>query len=593
MGSETEPERLLRERYRLTAELGRGGMGRVWKAHDDDLNRTVAVKEILFGPGLSEEERARAAARARREAQAAAMGSHPNIVTVHDVFEEDGRPWIVMEFLTGCSLYELVRREGVRPAHEVARWGLDLLSALDTAHRQGITHRDVKPENVMVTDSGRVVLTDFGIATIADTTAVTQTAGIMGSPAYLPPERLSSGPATPAGDLWSLGATLYLAATGMSPFRREGVPATLNAILHQEPPERLAPGPLREAVHGLLAKDPQRRLDARRCRALLEAGTAPAPAPRAPAATAPAPAAAPQVPPPGTGPQASTAPPAPVGPPPQPGPAAAGTTRQVALTGSFIPPRTAPTLPVQPPPPGAPDGRPRPRADRPAPRGRLSWPVVVLTLGLALVVAGAAVLVVVDPWGAPTGTALSGTGPGDGAPSDDADAADTTAADDATSGTGQTQEEPQEPAHSGMTWTPDPENGFSVLVPDGWIHRVDGTSVFYDSPTDATYLQIDSAEHPTEDEYQHVLDQEQGVIDSGRLPDYRRILVEDVTDRTPFQSAADWEFGWTGDGQQRRVLARNITVSPGVYYTVAWAGLEGDWAGYEDMRAAALDSFAP
>ncbi|WP_260697225.1 serine/threonine-protein kinase [Nocardiopsis changdeensis] len=279
MGSETEPERLLRERYRLTAELGRGGMGRVWKAHDDDLNRTVAVKEILFGPGLSEEERARAAARARREAQAAAMGSHPNIVTVHDVFEEDDRPWIVMEFLTGCSLYELVRREGVRPAQEVARWGLDLLSALDTAHRQGITHRDVKPENVMVTDGGRVVLTDFGIATIADTTAVTQTAGIMGSPAYLPPERLSSGPATPAGDLWSLGATLYLAATGISPFRREGVPATLNAILHQEPPERLAPGPLREAVHGLLAKDPQRRLDARRCRALLEAGTAPAPAP--------------------------------------------------------------------------------------------------------------------------------------------------------------------------------------------------------------------------------------------------------------------------------------------------------------------------
>ncbi|WP_342455962.1 serine/threonine-protein kinase [Nocardiopsis sp. N85] len=291
MGSEPEPARLLRDRYRLTEELGRGGMGRVWKAHDDDLNRTVAVKEILFGPGPDEDERARAAARARREAQAAAMGSHPNIVTVHDVFEEDGRPWIVMEFLTGCSLHELIRREGARPPETVAEWGIDLLSALDTAHRQGITHRDVKPENVMFTDAGRVVLTDFGIATIADTSTLTQTSGIMGSPAYLAPERLSTSPATPAGDLWSLGATLYHAATGTSPFQREGVPATLNAVLTQEPALRLRSVPLDRAVRGLLTKDPGLRLDSRGCRTLLEAVLERGPAPIGPAPAAGYPAA--------------------------------------------------------------------------------------------------------------------------------------------------------------------------------------------------------------------------------------------------------------------------------------------------------------
>ncbi|CAL9353618.1 Serine_threonine-protein kinase PknD [Nocardiopsis dassonvillei] len=581
MGSEAESERLLRERYRLTEELGRGGMGRVWKAHDEGLNRTVAIKEILPDPGLSEDERARAAARARREAQAAAMGSHPNIVTVHDIFEEDGRPWIVMEFLTGCSLFDLVRREGVRPAPEIARWGLDLVGALDTAHRQGITHRDVKPENVMVTDDGRVVLTDFGIATIADTASLTQTVGIMGSPAYLAPERLSNGPATPAGDLWSLGATLYHAATGISPFRREGVPATLNAILNQEPAERLAPGALREAVHGLLTKDPARRLDAERCRALLSAAAEP-PAPsaaRAHPSGAQASPVAPQVPLPGpTAPRgplgplpAAPHPPAttpPGGAVPRPLPAAAGAdgTRRTALTDAFVPPR-------------------------PARRGgRLSWPMVVLALGLALVVAGATLVVVMDPWSAPAGTALSGTGndASDGTPRADASAAGASGEDAAVS---QEPQEPQgPPGYSGTTWSEDPE-GFTVLVPDGWIRRVSGASVFYDAPDSGAYLQVDRTAHPTDDEYRHVLDQEQTT--DGRLEEYERIRIEDVTDRTPFHSAADWEFSWTTEGRERRVLARNIAVSPGVHYTVVWAAPTDVWFDQGDMRTAVLDSFEP
>ncbi|WP_306368217.1 serine/threonine-protein kinase [Nocardiopsis sp. CC223A] len=630
MGSEPETERLLRDRYHLGEELGRGGMGRVWKAHDDDLNRTVAVKEILFGPGLDDDERARAAARARREAQAAAMGSHPNIVTVHDIFEEDGSPWIVMEFLTGRPLDDLVRHEGPRDPATVAKWGIDLLSALDTAHSQGITHRDVKPENVMVTDSGRVVLTDFGIATIADTAAVTQTAGVIGSPAYLAPERLALEPATPASDLWSLGATLYHAATGVSPFRREGVPATLNAILTQEPAQRLRSVPLDQAVRGLLAKDPGRRLDSQGCRDLLTAaarGHGPAPAARAsvPASSSGppgAPTAAPADPShpsgpstPGTiaspsGPQA--APLAPAGPPPPRTPTGSGppvpppanppdhdTTRWIPRSAGYIPPRSGPAHPVPTPPeppssPGASETGPSSHG------GRLSWPVVVLALGLAFLVAGASLVVLMDPWGEPGGTVLSGEDPAaPGASAQESEEPQTTApGTDPTAGPSPTdaetpeeaEQDTGEPSAPGMTWSRD-ANGFSVLVPEGWDRSVEGSSVYYRRPDTNTYLQIDSTAHPTDDEYEHVRIQDEGAPE--RMGNYRLVAMEDVTDQTDFHSAADWEFTWTDDVEDRHVLARNIAVSPGVHYTVVWACPDGIWADHREMGLAALDSFAP
>ncbi|MFL1379845.1 MULTISPECIES: serine/threonine-protein kinase [unclassified Nocardiopsis] len=648
MGSEPEPERLLRDRYRLTEELGRGGMGRVWKAHDEDLNRTVAVKEILFGPGLDEDERARAAARARREAQAAAMGSHPNIVTVHDIFEEDGSPWIVMEFLTGCSLDDLVRREGPRDPATVAHWGTDLLSALDTAHAQGITHRDVKPENVMVTDSGRVVLTDFGIATIADTAAVTQTAGVIGSPAYLAPERLAMEPATPASDLWSLGATLYHAATGVSPFRREGVPATLNAILTQEPAQRLRPVPLDQAVRGLLAKDPGQRLDSPGCRALLAAvvaqgpGSAPAAQMSAPARSAgpgypsgpqgvpPAAPSGPQYPfgpatPPAaahpSGPQ--PAPYAPAGPPhpraptgsgpitPPPGagpgplvpppanPPDADTTRWIPQSAGYIPPQATPAHPVPPPP--APPSTPGASGSGASSRGgRLSWPFVVLALGLAFLVAGASLVALMDPWGDPGGTVLSGEDPA--APGTDAQESeepqDTASDTDPTAGSPPTgagtpqeaEEDTGEPSTDGMVWTRDP-NGFSVLVPEGWERSVEGSSVYYRRPDTNTYLQIDSTAHPTDDEYEHVRVQDEGA--PARMGNYQLVGMQDITDRTGYHSVADWEFTWTDDVEDRHVLARNIAVTPGVHYTVVWASPADIWADHQEMGLAALDSFEP
>ncbi|WDZ88316.1 serine/threonine-protein kinase [Nocardiopsis sp. HUAS JQ3] len=563
-----EPHRALRGRYQLLAEIGRGGMGRVWRAHDTELNRTVAVKEILLGPGLDDDERDRMAARARREAQATAMGGHPNIVTVHDIVQDDGRPWIVMEFLSGRSLHALVRQEGPRGARATAQWGLDLLSALSTAHGQGITHRDVKPENVMVTDTGRVVLTDFGIATIADTSSVTQTAGVMGSPAYLAPERLAMSPATPASDLWSLGATLYLAATGNSPFRREGIPATLHAVTSEEPPDVLGRGPLAQAVRGLLVKDPARRIDADRCRALLTAqarGDTAAAAFTAPSATT------------------VSVPPRPVGGP-------------------------TPTVTQGPVPPEAPGPVPRPPAalppqttvtTAPVPQrgGRLSWPMVVLTLGLASLVAVAALVVVLDPWGSDSGVSAAGTGteePSD--PGADEQEAGAGAGGDATEPeeTGAPQEGGADGTPvPGMTWTEDPD-GFGMRIPEGWIRRVDGSSVFYESPADASYLQIDMAEHPTDDEYQHVLDQEQGVYDSGRLPGYERVRIADVTGDTGFHSAAEWEFTWRDEaGETRRVLTRNIAVAPGEYYTLAWASTDASWADDDVQRTAVMESFEP
>lgn len=562
-----DSQRTLHERYELRAQVGRGGMGRVWKAHDTRLNRTVAVKEILLGPGLDEDDRTRMAARARREAQATAMGQHPNIVTVHDILEDDGRPWIVMEFLEGESLHRIVRDQGPLGPEHTATWGLSLLDALGTAHAQGITHRDVKPENVMVTDSGRVVLTDFGIATIADTAAVTQTAGVMGSPAYLAPERLASSPASPAGDLWSLGATLYQAATGVSPFQREGIPATLHAVLNSEPPGVL-PGPLGRAIQGMLVKDPARRLDEAGCRALLEAaaqgaehggdnGPRPATGPQAGTAALGA-----GTPPPGT------RPPQPYGPPPpRVGHQQAG------------PPFSTPTTPVA----GAGTVPVAPQSPR-----RLSWPVVVLTLGLASLVVAAS-LVVFNPW-SEQDIVSAGTDTSE----EEADDEPTQAEEPQASPSTPVVETDAEgdPTAPGMTWTQDPE-GFSILVPDGWVRRVEGDSVFYDSHTDNSYLQVDSTTHPTDDQYQHVLDQEDVSGGAERFPGYERVRVEDVTDVTDFHSAADWEFVWSQNGVSRHLLARNVTVTSGDYYTVLFAAEESRWTRQGDLRENAITSFDP
>ncbi|MFC9159813.1 serine/threonine-protein kinase [Streptomyces fungicidicus] len=272
--------RLIAGRYRLLAKLGHGGMGTVWRAKDETVDREVAVKEPRVPEHLPERERANASERMRREARAAARLDHPAVVNVHDVAVVDGRPWIVMELVQGRSLGAVLQEEGTLSAREAARVGLEVLGALEAAHAAGILHRDVKPDNVLLGRYDRVVLTDFGIAQIEGETSLTDTGGFVGSPEYIAPERVLGQRPGPASDLWSLGVVLYAATEGVSPFRRSNTPATLQSVLNATPAAPAsARGPLAEIITGLLQKDPARRPNAVQVRAALETAAHP-PAPR-------------------------------------------------------------------------------------------------------------------------------------------------------------------------------------------------------------------------------------------------------------------------------------------------------------------------
>ncbi|MDC0765817.1 serine/threonine-protein kinase [Streptomyces sp. HD] len=267
--------RLIAGRYRLLAKLGHGGMGTVWRAKDETVDREVAVKEPRVPDHLPERERDNAFERMRREARAAARLDHPAVVNVHDVAVVDGRPWIVMELVQGRSLGAALQ-EGTLGVRDAARIGLEVLGALEAAHAAGILHRDVKPDNVLLGRHDRVVLTDFGIAQIEGETNLTDTGGFVGSPEYIAPERVLGQRPGPASDLWSLGVVLYAATEGVSPFRRSNTPATLQSVLNATPaPPASAQGPLAEVINGLLQKDPGHRPNAAQTRALLEQAASP------------------------------------------------------------------------------------------------------------------------------------------------------------------------------------------------------------------------------------------------------------------------------------------------------------------------------
>jgi hypothetical protein len=258
--SVTQP--LLAERYRLVRSLGQGGMGRVWLARDEVLHRDVAIKEVVPPAGLTPQERDEMRMRTLREARTAARLNHPSVVRVYDVVRTDVHPWIVMEYVPSRSLHEVIAEDGTLPPNQVAQIGLQVLGALQAAHRAGVLHRDVKPSNVLLTDDGRVVLTDFGLATMPGEATVTRPGMVLGSPAYISPERARDGHAGPESDLWSLGATLYAAVEGNSPYQRSSAIATLTALVTEEPPPARHAGPLRSVLNGLLRKDPATRIDA-------------------------------------------------------------------------------------------------------------------------------------------------------------------------------------------------------------------------------------------------------------------------------------------------------------------------------------------
>jgi eukaryotic-like serine/threonine-protein kinase len=264
VSEEPGSERLIAGRYRLLSPLGEGGMGTVWRARDELLHREVAVKEVRAPHGLPASEIERMYARLEREAWAAARVANRNVVTVYDVAMQDNRPWIVMELVRGISLAELLDAEGPLNPQRAAHIGAEVLSALRGAHTAGVLHRDVKPANVLLSNDGRVVLTDFGIAMVEGSSALTMTGEVIGSPEFLAPERALGRTPGPESDLWSLGVLLYASVEGHSPFRQDTPLSTLRAIVDEELPPPYRAGPLAPVIEGLLRKDPAERLPAER-----------------------------------------------------------------------------------------------------------------------------------------------------------------------------------------------------------------------------------------------------------------------------------------------------------------------------------------
>ena len=332
MQSVTGPGHVVAGRYELLQVLGHGSMGTVWRARDMVLARDVAIKEVRHPQLMSHHDRAIARERSLREARVAARLTHPGVVTVHDVIEADGSPWIVMELVPARSLARVLAEDGPMPPARAAEMGMVLLEALGSAHAVGIVHRDVKPGNVLITADGRAVLTDFGIAKVAGDPGLTQAGMVLGTPGFCSPERIRGAPASPASDLWSLGATLYAAVEGRGPFDGQGsAMAVLANIVHRDPPPPASAGPLGPVITALMRRDPAARPDAAAARRMLTEACI------APEAAAPA----------------GDRPPAPdeagtiaflAAPPPA---AASTSAASTSAPSSAVPPSSAPSLPAQ------------------------------------------------------------------------------------------------------------------------------------------------------------------------------------------------------------------------------------------------------
>jgi len=537
--------RIIGGRYRLDRSIGSGGMGTVWHGIDELLGREVAVKEVRFPPEIGEKEQAELRERTLREARATARLSHPNVVTTYDVVEEDGRPYIVMELLPTRSLGTVLREDGPLSPHRVAQLGLEMLSALETSHRQGVVHRDVKPGNVLLTEQGRAVLTDFGIATMAGDPALTSTGVVLGSPAYMSPERARGHKPGAESDLWSLGATLYAAVEGRPPFDSENALGTLTAVISDpvEPPS--AGGALGEAILGLLEKDPDLRMDIPAARRLLE---------RAAADHSPAATAAP----------ATTA-------------AAGVVLDRAGRTEALHPAAAAPRESFPPPPAYEGEDEETYAGDR-RPRGLL-----VAALVVALLVIGGLIGLAVTTGDDPGSTADPGTkgtptqsAPQESAP-EESPSQETTPESTPESGGG---------PPAGFTTYSD-ETGFAVAVPEGWTaERTNATAVDLQDPSGTRFLRIDQTDTPKDDPKKDWQQQEKSV--RNRLPNYERVRIDEV-DYNGWP-AADWEFTF---GNQTHVLNRAFVPSENKGYALYMSSTEDQWAESLQIFQTAADSFQP
>lgn len=557
---------LVAGRYRLGESIGNGGMGRVWRAHDEVLHRSVAVKELTAALYVSDSEQAMLLARTRAEARAAARINHSAVVTVHDVLEHDGRPWIVMELVEGRSLADAVKEQGRVEPQEAARIGLWVLRALGAAHRAGVLHRDVKPGNVLLGRDGRVLLTDFGIAQIEGDTAITRTGEVVGSVDYLAPERVRGHDPGPASDLWALGATLYTAVEGTSPFRRTSPLTTMQAVVEEEVDAPRHAGPLTPVIAALLSKDPAARPDAVRAEEMLAQAAegrrpdaAQAYVPTRPVAT-PGPQrfeTRPDTALPagrsgsglGSGPGFGAAPGATEGAP------GAG---QGAGPGAGTPRGTGPTA-VQ--SPGAPAAA-APRSAGGGGRRRM----IALVVALAAIIGGATAVVLQQRG--------DGNRPGGGT--------------SAASSASPAAEDPEDEGSKGGVpagWVrrKDPY-GFSVVLPGADWKRVvlDGESRQVDYTPDGGkhFLRIAVDDSPDfDDPYEHLGDLDQQI--GQRLVDYRRLELRRLLYRD--RDSARLEYTWTALPKDTefpgpyRAIDQMYLARDGVEYALYMAGPAEDW----------------
>lgn len=554
--------RLLAGRYRLVDTIGNGGMGRVWRAHDEVLHRAVAVKELTAALYASEPDRARLFARTDAEARAAARINHSAVVTVHDVLDHDQRPWIVMELVEGESLADAVRDRGRVEPREAARIGLWVLRALKAAHSAGVLHRDVKPGNVLLGADGRVLLTDFGIAQLEGDTTLTRTGEIVGSVDYIAPERVRGEDPGPGSDLWALGATLYTAVEGKSPFRRTTPLTTMQAVVDEDPPDPSGAGPLAPVISALLRKDPAERPDAAEAERLLaEAAAGRTPDPEASyAATRHLPQDADATP---SGAHARSG-----NRPGGPDPSRSG---HHTHPSHGAPPAqgTAPGTAQHPGP-----GTPAPAGQRRR-RGRTVALVVVLA---ALVGGGSAwVMQYVDQTRRDSGTQASeGRGGGEerqGSEGSSGPAPDSSPSDALNDST------PPADLPDGWTRVKD-ERGFSVPLPEGWEREeVDANQVDYTPDGGRLFVRIAVDESPDFDSpYRHLQDLERQL---GKLVEYERQTLEERVYRD--RPAAFWDFTWTALAKDtahpgpRRAVELLYFDRLGTEYAIYMSGPADEW----------------
>lgn len=575
-------------RYRVAGVLGHGGMATVWLAEDELLRRPVAIKEVQFPPGLHGVELERLRERTLREARTAARLTHPNAVRIYDVVEDDGRPCIVMERLDGETLADRIRREGPLPPAEVARVGLAVLDALDTAHAAGIVHRDVKPSNVVLGGDGRVTLTDFGIAVTAGDPSLTTTGLLVGSPAYIAPERARGKSPGPASDLWSLGATLFTAVAGRPPFDAGDALGTLTAVATDDAPPAPCGGRLGNLVDGLLARDPERRPRSAAVRAELTAATREAHATES-------------LPPPRAKPTESAARTAVLE-----APAAGGGSAIVRPAQGMQMTASAPAPPVTPMAPG-PDpafGRRRRRNPVPAIAGVLALIVAVgVTVGF---------LSTRHSTGDPSRQAGDITRAAPAAPaSPAASTTPTTAHSPSASNSGPASTPvtaskpsaataapvaPVAPAAASPAtgvpagWVPyTSPSGWSVAHPAGWTEKNSATGAVFTDPAGGGYLQVDTTSTPGPSAL-GAWQQEEKTF-SATHSDYQRLEMANVGYRS--YDAADWQFTWREKGAALEAVNRGMVTDPHHGYALFFVSHADQWGASAPLLAGFYSSFTP